>query len=266
MHVTAVEQSIHPIAVPGDTAAASAALRTAGYCLIPGVIDRDHCARLRAGLDALPADPGLDQWQTRNHLQGNIFNRDPVFLPVLDLPAVADVADAVLGGDCHVVCQKGWRAHPGHVMDVVHVDHLQAEMPEDLCLDPRYEPPIAIFSALLYLVDVETWMCPTHVVRGSHRAGRAPAADERVWRGNRLQPILARAGDVALFRSDLWHSGGSHTGASGVRYDIETAYGRRMVAQKFPPHVDFRLDAQVVAAANPRQFRLLGRHAPSNYG
>lgn len=266
MTATAVSQQSHPLCAPGETATAAEALRTAGYCLIPRVIDGDHCARLRSALDALPEDPRFDQWQTRNLLQGNIFNRDPVFLPVIDLPAIADVADAVLGGDCHIVCQKGWRAHPGHVNDFVHVDHLQAAMPEDLCMDPRYEPPIAIFSALLYLVDVESWMCPTHVVRGSHRAGRAPAGDERAWRGNRLEPILARAGDVALFRSDLWHSGGAHTGASGVRYVIETAYGRRMVAQKFPPYVDFRLDPRVSALANPRQLRLLGRHEASNYG
>ena len=266
MSVIASPQISHPIISPGNTSAAADALRTAGYCLIPGVIDQNHCERLQTAMDAIPEDTDLDVWQVRNHLTSNLFNRHSAFLPVLDLPAVADVADTVLGGDCHVVTQKGWRAYPGHSMSAVHVDHLQAEMPEDLCMDARYEPPIAIISALLYLVDVGAELCPTHVVCGSHRSGRAPRADERTWRGNVLTPILAKAGDVALFRSDLWHSGGEHRDASRTRYVIETAYGRRMVAQKFYPYLDFRLEPTIAAAASARQLRLLGRHERSNYG
>lgn len=266
MSATASPQVSHPVIAPGDTSAAAEALRTAGYCLIPGVIDQNHCERLRSAMDSIVEDAELDVWQTRNHLTSNIFNRHPDFLAVLDLPVIADVADTVLGGDCHVVTQKGWRAYPGHRMSAVHVDHLPAEMPEDLCLDTRYEPPIAIISALLYLVDVDLELCPTHVLRGSHRSGRAPQANERTWRGNDLTPILAKAGDVALFRSDLWHSGGEHCDASRVRYVIETAYGRRMVAQKFYPYLDFRLDPMIAARASPRQLRLLGRHERSNYG
>lgn len=42
-------------------------------------------------------------------------------------------------------------------------------------------------------------------------------------------------------------------------------YGRRMVAQKFSPYLDFRFAAATLAAASPRQRRLLGEHAPAEY-
>jgi hypothetical protein len=42
-------------------------------------------------------------------------------------------------------------------------------------------------------------------------------------------------------------------------------YGRRMVAQKFSPYLEWRFNPEVVAACTPRQRRLLGDHAPAAY-
>jgi hypothetical protein len=38
------------------------------------------------------------------------------------------------------------------------------------------------------------------------------------------------------------------------------------MAQRFAPYLRWRYDETVLAAANPRQLRLIGKHEPSAYG
>ncbi|MDH0154079.1 hypothetical protein [Stutzerimonas stutzeri] len=49
------------------------------------------------------------------------------------------------------------------------------------------------------------------------------------------------------------------------RYLLQIHYGRRMVAQKFSPYLHFRFNPEVLAAATPRQRRLLGEHEAAEY-
>ena len=74
-----------------------------------------------------------------------------------------------------------------------------------------------------------------------------------------------RPGDVLLFRSDLWHAGSRNRSAERSRYLLQIHYGRRMVAQKFSPYLHFRFNPEVLAAATPRQRRLLGEHEATEY-
>lgn len=105
----------------------------------------------------------------------------------------------------------------------------------------------------------------TCVIPGSHHAGRAPRPGELAWHGRSAEPVLCRAGDVLVFRSDLWHAGSRNRSAERSRYLLQIHYGRRMVAQKFSPYLEFTFDPVVLAAATPRQRRLLGEHRPAEY-
>ena len=80
-----------------------------------------------------------------------------------------------------------------------------------------------------------------------------------------MQPVLCRAGDVLVFRSELWHAGSRNRTTDQTRYLLQVHYGRRMDAQKFSPYLDFRFNPDVLAACTPRQRRLLGDHEPSEY-
>ena len=51
------------------------------------------------------------------------------------------------------------------------------------------------------------------------------------WQGRAAQPVLCRAGDVLMFRSELWHAGSNNRTADRTRYLLQVHYGRRMVAQ-----------------------------------
>ena len=120
-------------------------------------------------------------------------------------------------------------------------------------------------TAHYYLDDLDDALGPTNFIPGSHRAGRKPREGETSWQGVEGQNILCKAGDVVLFRSDVWHRGTANT-SSRIRYLLQVHYGRRMVVQKFPPYLDFRFDPQILAQATPRQRRYLGEHPFSNYG
>ncbi|MNH23225.1 Phytanoyl-CoA dioxygenase (PhyH) [compost metagenome] len=116
-----------------------------------------------------------------------------------------------------------------------------------------------------YLDDIDAELCPTQVVPGSHRAGRKPAPGEQQWQGQSARSILCRAGDALMFRSELWHGGSDNRSTDRTRSMLQVHYGRRMVAQKFSPYLHWQFSPEVLAAATPRQRRLLGEHAEAEY-
>ncbi|NKB71492.1 MAG: hypothetical protein GKR89_30845 [Candidatus Latescibacteria bacterium] len=80
-----------------------------------------------------------------------------------------------------------------------------------------------------------------------------------------VNSILCKAGDVVIFRSEVWHRGSANSSGE-TRYLLQVHYSKRMITQKYPPYFgQFRFDEAIVAQANPRQRRLLGDHKPSNY-
>ncbi|MBM7062899.1 phytanoyl-CoA dioxygenase family protein [Pseudomonas sp. UL073] len=239
------------------------ALHRDGFTLLPGVLDHHQIGELRQAIDALTPS----HWDYQGLLDHYkcVFNRDPLWLPYLDLPGVIELAEAALGSDCHVIGQTAWRCHPGFVGAELHQDYQAIALPEQLLEDPRFELPMQICTAHLYLDDIDAELCPTLVIAGSHRAGRPPRPGEKRWRGRQAEPVLCRAGDVLLFRSELWHAGSRNRSTARSRYLMQVHYGRRMVAQKFSPYLAFQFNPAVLAACTPRQRRLLGDHTEAEY-
>lgn len=246
-----------------ETARHLADLHEWGFVLLPGVLDSERIAAVRAAIDCLQPIHWDYQGLVDDHYKC-VFNRDPFWLPYLDLPGVIELAEAALGADCHVIGQTAWRSHPGFVGAELHVDYLAMALPEALLADPTFVLPMQICTAMLYLDDINADLCPTRVIPGSHQSGRTPKAGEDSWRGCHAEPVLCRAGDVLMLRSELWHAG-SRNRTDRSRYLLQVHYGRRMVAQKFSPYLRFRFNPTVLAAATPRQRRLLGEHAAAEY-
>ena len=240
------------------------ALHEQGFALLPGVLDAARIAEARAAIDRLQPIHWDYLGLVDDHFKC-LFNREPFWLAYLDLPGVIELADAALGADCHVIGQTAWRSHPGFVGAELHVDYLVMELPEALLADPAFRLPMQICTAMLYLDDIDADLCPTRVIAGSHKAGRTPRPGEEHWHGRVAEPVLCRAGDVLMLRSELWHAGSRNRTPDRSRYLLQVHYGRRMVAQKFSPYLAFRFDPAVLAAATPRQRRLLGEHAAAEY-
>ena len=251
-----------PVFDPDDTGGAAAALAADGFALLAGAVPPHAVAAARDRIDAL--EPvHWDFTGTTDHYK-NVFNRDPFWVPFLDPPGVIDLAEAALGADCHVIGQTAWRSHPGHRGVRLHLDYLPLEWPAPGVPDGLAVPAF-ILTAHIYLSPQPPELCPTHVVPGSHRAGRRPGRWETDWRGREPRPVLCDAGDVLVFRSDLWHSGSDNLTADRVRYLLQVHYGRREMAHHFAPYLGWRFDPAVVAGCTPRQRRLLGDHPQGAY-
>lgn len=247
------------------------ALENDGFVYLPGMLSVDEIAELRAAMDRLEAIPASFDRHTTPASNGflnksinNVFNRDPLFLAYLDRPEVIDIEEAVHGEDCHVIGMTAWITGPGRPDQQLHADWQPLELPEEVMANPKVKIPIYITTAHFYLDDLYEELGPTQFIPGSHRAGRAPKGDT-TYQGIAPQNIFCNAGDVIIFRSEVWHRGSANT-SNQNRYLLQVHYAKRMITQKFPPYLNqFQFDPAILSRTTPRQRRLLGDHCPSNY-
>lgn len=240
------------------------ALHEDGFVLLPSVLSTEQIAWARAATDQL-APLHWDYTGLVDDHYKCIFNRNPGWLSYLDMVGVIELVEAALGADCHIIGQTAWRSHPGFIGADLHADYLAMALPASWLADASFLLPMQICTAHFYLDDITADLCPTLVLAGSHRAGRKPRADETHWQGRSPEPVLCRAGDALLFRSELWHAGSRNRTLDRTRYLLQVHYGRRMVAQKFSPYLDWQFNPAVITACTPRQRRLLGDHQPAEY-
>ena len=256
------------IAYP-DLAGQVRAMEEDGYAFLPGLLNAAEIAELRAAMDRLVAMPAsFDRDGTSggflNKSINNAFNRDPRFLSYVDRPGVVEIAEAIHGNDCHIIGMTAWMTGPGRPDQQLHADWQPITLPAEVMSNPAVKIPIYISTAHFYLDDLDEELGPTQFIPGSHRAGRAPKGDME-YKGVGPKNILCKAGDLVIFRSEVWHRGTANR-SQRVRYLLQVHYAQRMITQKFPPYLNrFQFDEAILAQATPRQRRLLGDHKPSNY-
>jgi len=182
----------------------------------------------------------------------------------LERPGVIETVQGLLGTDCKVLGGSSWTTGKGRSMGL-HVDYQPFGLPEDVAQDPRVKIPVFIATAHYYLNDMSIELGPTTLVPGSHRSGRAPN-DETDWNGRKPQALLVNAGDVMLFRSDLWHGAAPHT-ADEHRYIMQVHYGNVYIQSQIPSILDeSKWCAESLAACTPRQRCLFGDNPDKKRG
>ena len=259
-----------PLVAQPDLPSQVEAVERDGYVYLPGVLDRDQIAELRGHMARLePLAESYDRASDPddgflNRSINNAFNRDPHFVQFLDYPGVIEIAESVLGADCHVIAMTSWLTGPGRPDQALHADYQALTLPEDVMADPRVRIPVYIATAHFYLDDLDEAIGPTRFIPGSHRAGRRPGEDT-TWQGREEQSILCNAGDVVIFRSEVWHRGSANR-SDRVRHLLQVSYSQRGIAQRFPPYLNrFRFDPAILGMASDRQRRLLGDHERGSY-
>ncbi len=245
-----------------ETEGMANAIHDDGFALIPNVLSAQEVATFREAMDRLKPF-AMDQIDNNEHYKC-IFNRDRVFLPLIDRPGIVDLAEATMGDQCHILGLTAWKCHPGHNGWNCHTDHLFITLPEEFASDPRVKLPVYLCTAHYYLCDLTVDLCPTYVIPGSHKSGRSPEPGEESWHGQPLQPVLCKAGDVLVFRSEVWHSG-SRNLTDQTRYLIQVHYSHRTISQRFSPF-PFVYNQEILSIASDRQLRLLGKHPGMAYG
>ncbi|MEZ0327560.1 MAG: phytanoyl-CoA dioxygenase family protein [Fimbriimonas sp.] len=229
-----------------------------GYCIFPGVLNANQVAAFRAKIDASGGPDEqyeVAQWCFNKHLPSNYMG-DPEMLQYIDKPDVIAVCEAIFGPHFHVMGGSLWVTGQGRGMGI-HLDYLPVPLPEDVTHDPRVKVPIFMATAHYYLDDLTLDLGPTTLIPGSHFAGRHPNG-ETSYKGVVPHAVMLKAGDVCLFRSDVWHGAAMNT-SERRRYMVQVHYAHSSVGKWFPSiEYESLYDPAVLAAVNDRQRELLG--------
>lgn len=243
------------------------AIHEDGFALIPGVLSPEEVKSYKDAIDRLQPFH-FDSIGRTDHYKC-VFNREKLFLDLLDRDPVVSLAEATMGAQCHIIGQSAWRSHPGHNGWSPHTDRIFVEFPEAIYdIQPDWKLPVYLCTAHFYLDDCDEDLCPTYVIPGSHKSGGSlPWGQQKdpEWHGKKLEPVLCKAGDVLFFRSEIWHTGSENKTTDRDRYLIQNHYSHRFIAHQFSPFLEWQFSPHILAQANPRQRRLLGDHQRGAY-
>jgi hypothetical protein len=266
----------------GHGPAASKELETDGFTVLKGVFKPTSVEALRADVQRVFADfpPDLrdptDGVEQMAPFRYEMLNRSALVQQAIGNPRILKVIEPLLGEDCHVISNTAWWQPPGnneHLGRFWHIDS-GPHIPRDpeVPWDARIPYPIFAIASHLFLQDCPLEAGPTAVIPRSHTSGRPPPFDRLAdgdleWEGRRARPLVAEAGDVALFVSDIWHSRLPPRDGDPGRMFIQCHYGRRDIAQRIRPtsSVNHLSDEALARAKTPRQRTLAGRHQPGFY-
>lgn len=257
-------------------------LEQESHHLAKAVFTPDQVARLRMEIDAIyrerPPDwrPGSPTYEHADMFRYEMFNRSAACQEAIGNRAILDILEPLLGDDCHVISCTAWRNPPGRASapDGMqwHIDGgPYIARPEGQRWPEHIAYPIFVVTTHIYLQDVSIDDGPTAVLPGSHRSGRLPPHERRwdvnlAYEGRGFVLHLAKAGDVTFFVSESWHRRMPTTDRCKGRYFLQTAYGRREIAQRVVPSEQMNCvePAARLRATTPRQRQLLGLH-PSGF-
>jgi hypothetical protein len=231
-----------------------------GYAIFPNVLTRDEVAALRAYMDE-QGGPDDSKWEFEkwcyNRHTGTDFCKEPSLLSFIDRPGIIEVVHAIMDPGAHVTGGSLWTTGKGRAMGI-HIDYLPIRLPESVHEDPSITVPIFSGTAHFYLNDMTAELGPTTLIPGSHKAGRPPF-DECTWHERAPQAAMVRAGDVLLFRGDLWHGAGMNSHETERRYMMQIHYGSALVGKSYPSmRFEELWDKSVLEQATPAQKKLLG--------
>jgi len=262
----------------GEPASAETAqLERDGYAVIRDLFTGDEVAALRDEIAAVFARDPPDMRGRRGPEEMAMFryamlNRSAAAQRAIAHPRLLAVIEPLLGEDCHIIANTAWRnpaGHPGsHGGKNWHIDAgPHVPLPQGVRWPGDIPHPVFAIGAHLYLEDCRLEDGPTGVIPGSHLSGRSPPParlldDDLAWEGRGVVPLLARAGDAALFVSDVWHRRMPALDGEHGRFFLQAHYGRRDIAQRLLPTAEHnQLSAEAIArATTDRERRVIGLH------
>jgi ectoine hydroxylase-related dioxygenase (phytanoyl-CoA dioxygenase family) len=258
----------------GDAPAESALLEREGWAVVHEVIDPAQVATLAEDIEAVFDRTEPERSRTdKDEFRYEMLNRSAACQDAIGHARILEVIEPLLGDDCHVIANTAWRNPPSFGGGPWHCDagpHVPRA--EGVPWDDRIPYPVFAVGAHILLWDCSAADGPTAVVPGSHRSGRLAPFDrltdpELTYDGRPPVLLEGRAGDVALFVSDVWHRGTAATPDGRGRFFLQAHYGRRDLAQRLrTTAVSHQLSDDAVARADTERKRaLVGLHDPFFY-
>ena len=250
-------------------------LQSDGYVVLGAVFDAGEVAALCADVERVfedyPPDDRGDPPEQAAPFRYEMLNRSDLVQRAIASRRILDVVEPLLGEDCHVIANTAWWQPPGnndHLGRFWHIDSgPHVPRPPNIPWDSRIPYPVFAIAAHLYLRDCPIEAGPTGVIPRSHTSGQVPPRDranddDLEWEGRGATPVVAKAGDVALFVSDIWHRRMAPGPLDPGRMFVQCHYGRRDLAQRIRPtslvnHLSPEASAR---ARTPREKTLVGIH------
>ncbi len=244
-----------------DTGPAKVRLRREGFAIIPGVLDQDRCADVRARLwraaeesarrGAPTRNIGIDP-NEHNVRVFNLIDLDPVFVELIGHPLAIELASALLGPRFLVSNFTANIALPGSKSMKPHSDQ-SITVPE-----PWFAP--WSMNVIWCLDDVHAANGATLYLPMSHQiawAKDAPA-DPRA----RMTPFEAPAGAVIAMDGRLWHTSGANITEHEQRALLFGYYCRDFIRPQ--TNWNAALSAATIASLSPRMHAWLGLGPSAN--
>jgi ectoine hydroxylase-related dioxygenase (phytanoyl-CoA dioxygenase family) len=266
----------------GPVPATSAALQNEGYVLLEAVLAPEVLEELRRDVERVFEEYPPDERRQKapdGHwapFRYEMLNRSGPVQTAVAHPRILQAVEPLLGEDCHVIANTAWWQQAGnneHGGRFWHIDSgPHVPRPLGVPWDDRIPYPVFAVAAHIFLIDCPLEAVPTGVIPRSHMSGQAPPLehvedDQLEWEGRAAVPLVASAGDVALFVSDVWHRRLPPSADSPARMFIQCHYGRRDLAQRIRTtgEVNHLSPEAVARATTPRARRLVGLHPPGFY-
>ena len=257
-------------------------LERQGYTIVRNLFAPSEVARLREEIGAIfdrdpPDNRGSRSAEDAAMFRYAMLNRSAAAQAAVAHPKLLAVVEPLLGEDCHVIANTAWRnpaGHPGsHGGQNWHIDAgPHVPLPKGMRWPESIPHPVFAIGVHLYLKDCALEDGPTGVIPGSHLSGRAPPGsraldDDLDYEGQRVVPLITKAGDAALFVSDVWHRRMPTKEGDNGRFFLQVHYGRRDIAQRILTTAQAnQLSEEAVARAKTdRERRVIGLHPPFFY-
>jgi ectoine hydroxylase-related dioxygenase (phytanoyl-CoA dioxygenase family) len=211
-----------------------------GCVLVPGILDAEAVAALRAKTDALAADPNCSD--RHKSFVGDTFvlrychEADPLFAEVAARDSIVSLAAAVLSSGAEFNAMNVIRNEPGQAISRWHIDDLlELPLPDSIArFDACIRLPVLWLTIQVALSDIDSLEHgPSQFVPGSHYSGRYPPKVENPeFEGRGPKSMLCKAGDVYLFNHQCWHRGAPNL-SDRTRYLMQLQYAQRWATRRF---------------------------------
>ena len=266
---------------PRDAATAppeSAQLQREGWALLRDVFSSDEVDELRREISEVYAADAPGERQAHQvpelaeQFRYEMFNRSAACQTAMAHRRILDVIEPLIGEDCHVIANTAWR-NPANVEHLHgggrwHIDagpHIPRPAGTVWPADIPY--PVFVVATHILLQDTPVECGPTGVIPFSHTSGQPPPSgrgDDPDLTCNGHAPVVlaARAGDVQLFVSDVWHRRMPTAEGDAGRFFLQVHYGRRDIAQRLVPtsEANQASPAARLRAVSKRERTLIGLH------
>ena len=268
---------------PDDVPPESKELEKEGCTVLKGVFTPEELDQLRIDVSRVFDEyPGDGRVGTKRPPEDDemfryaMLNRSEFCQRAIAHPRILEVIEPLLGEDCHVIANTAWR-NPPKPNDPAQAWHIDAgphvPLPEGVEWPQEIPHPVFAIGTHIFLKDCSEGDGPTGVLQGSHLSGRFPPGAEAMnpalkWRGRGARPLVASAGDVAMFVSDVWHRRLPTGPQDRGRFFLQVHYGRRDIAQRIltTATVNHLSEAAIARAkGDVRGQRLIGLHPPYFY-